>query len=413
MPEAIGIPSQERPFRCILDVDVEEFLTELKVAGYSKSALRKKRTVARAFARWSGRRKLVIATLNESAVGKFLARSPRRRKARITYEAATLSAFLEHLGCGTGDDVRPTQHTPVFPWEERYVDFLRGERGLAENSIRVYQPHVHQLLSELAAKYSAANPQKLNVEMVRSHLLDRAQGRSSEWTRLLSVALRSFFGFLYIRGETQLNFSVCVPAVRKWSQVTVPGRFSPEEVKRALAVPDRSTPVGRRDYAILLLLARLGLRAGEIVGLELEDLHWRTGEIAICGKGQQKDTVPLPREVGQAVAQYLRRGRGSDVSRRVFLRATAPRQGLTGPAAIGHIVRRVLARAGIRRSTRGAAHLFRHTLASQMIQHGASLNEIAGVLRHRSQTTTEIYAKVDIRSLRQVARPWPTTGGVR
>lgn len=305
MSEGIFALSQRKPFRSILDTDIEEFITELQAVGYSTPTLRKKRTVARAFARWSNRRKSVIAPLNESTVDTFLARSSRRRKAQITFEASALRLFLAHLGCITGAavSVRSTQRTPVFQWEQRYVDFLRSERGLVENSIRVYQPHVHHLLLELAAKHGAANPDKLNVEMVRSYLLERAQGRSSEWARLLTVALRSFFGFLYLHGETKINFSACVPAVRKWSQATVPARLSPEEVKRALAVPDRSTPVGRRDYAILLLLARLGLRAGEIVGLELDDLHWRTGEIVIHGKGQRLDKVPLPKEAGQALAQ--------------------------------------------------------------------------------------------------------------
>jgi integrase/recombinase XerD len=149
-----------------------------------------------------------------------------------------------------------------------------------------------------------------------------------------------------------------------------------------LAAVDDSTSSGRRDRAILLLLARLGLRAGEIVSLELDDLRWRAGEIVIRGKGRMVEHLPLPSDVGEALALYLQEDRGISMSRRVFLRRLAPRIGLTGPAAIGHVVRRALAQAGIRRSGRGAAHLFRHGLATNMIRNGASLAEIAEVLRH-------------------------------
>lgn len=180
-----------------------------------------------------------------------------------------------------------------------------------------------------------------------------------------------------------------------------------------LTAADRSTPTGRRDYAILLLLARLGLRAGEIVSLELDDIRWRAGEIIVRGKGRIVDQLPLVRDCGEALAVYLREDRGISASQRIFLRIWAPRIGLTGPAAVGHIVRLALARAGVRRSGRGAAHLFRHGLATKMIRHGASMSEIAEILRHRSLTTTAIYAQVSLDALRAVARPWPVTGGER
>ena len=263
------------------------------------------------------------------------------------------------------------------------------------------------------ASHGSAAPNKLSVGMVQRFLLDRARGRSSEWVRLLAVALRSFLRFLFHGGETDRDLSACVPTVRKWSQATVPACLSGEEVEAAIRLPDRSTAQGQRDYAILLLLARLGLRAGEIADLELGDIHWRRAEITIRGQGKKLDRLPLPADVGRGIADYLRAGRGTSTSRQVFLRAHAPRVALTDPGAIGHIVRRVLAQAGIRRRSRGAAHLFRHSLASRMIRHGATLNDISEVLRHQSQNTTEIYAKVDLRSLREVARPWPRIGGVR
>ena len=192
-----------------------------------------------------------------------------------------------------------------------------------------------------------------------------------------------------------------------------PAFLSPDEVERVLSAGDRSTLSGHRDQTILLLLARLALRAGEIVSLELDDIRWRAGEIVVRGKCRTVDHLPLLSDIGEALASYLREDRGISTSRRVFLRMWAPRVGLTGPAAVGHIVRRALARAGVHRSGRGAAHLFRHVLATKMIRHGASMREISEVLRHSSQTTIAIYAQVSFEALRTVALAWPAVGGER
>lgn len=201
--------------------------------------------------------------------------------------------------------------------------------------------------------------------------------------------------------------------VRTYRQSAVPAVLSPEEVERVLSTTERSNIRGRRDYAILLLLARLGLRAGEIVSLELNDVHWRTGEIVVHGKGSRLDRVPLLADVGEAVALYLHKDRVASISRRIFLRLIPPRIGLTGPCAIDHIVRLALSRAGVCPPHRRVAHLFRHSLATRMIRHGASIPEIAEVLRHRSQSTTAIYAKVSFEALRAVARPWPVIRGAQ
>jgi integrase len=229
--------------------------------------------------------------------------------------------------------------------------------------------------------------------------------------RLMAVALRSFCHFLFLRGHTPRDLYESVPTVRKWRQSSVPTFLTPEQEEVIIASTDRSTPCGRRDYAILLLLARLGLRAGEIVALELGDIRWRSGELVIHGKGRMVEHVPLISDVGEALAVYLQTDRGASASRRVFLRMWAPRVGLAGPAAIGHIVRLAFVRAGFRPACRGAAHLFRHGLATMMIRRGASMAEIAEVLRHRSQDSTAIYAKVAFEELRGVARSWPATGG--
>jgi site-specific recombinase XerD len=294
---------------------------------------------------------------------------------------------------------------------QQYENHLRKNRGLAENSLRVYLPLIRTFLASKLA--GSGSPQALQALMIRDFVITQTRRRSAEYVRLLATALRSFCRFLFLFGHMPADLSPSVPRVCKFRQSTPPAFLTPEEVTCALAATDRSTPRGRRDYAILLLLARLGLRAGEIVSLELNDVCWRAAEIVVRGKGRTVERLPLLQDIGEALAAYLRKDRGVSKSRRIFLRMWAPRIGLTGPAAVGHIVRLALARARIRRSGRGAAHLFRHGLATRMIRHGASLPEIAEVLRHRSQMTTSGYTQVALEALREVAQPWPACRGAR
>jgi site-specific recombinase XerD len=228
----------------------------------------------------------------------------------------------------------------------------------------------------------------------------------------MTTALRAMFRFLFQAGELAVDLSVAVPTVPDWRLATLPRSLAPEHVERLLAACDRQTATGRRDRALLLLLARLGLRAGEVVALELDDLHWRRGEITIRGKkGLRHERFPLPADVGDALATYVR-DRPPTETRRVFLCMRAPRRSCRGPGAVTTIVRRALARAGLHPPVRGA-HLLRHSLATQMLRHGASFVEIGAVLRHRAAGTTEIYAKVDLENLRAVVQPWPDAGGMQ
>jgi integrase/recombinase XerD len=394
---------------------VESFLKHLRAQGYAERTLRKKRPTVSSFVQWTRHKQVAVENVNESSIAAFVERLPRKRKARVQFEQAVLRLFLDYLRLEARVPTRPVRvdTSLAADLQRRYVDYLRNERGLAENSICVYSPYIHDFLITLVDKCGSVCQERLNARMVQEFLLARVRDRSSEWSRLLAIALRSFLRFLYVRGETAVNLSLSVPTVRRFRQASVPTYLSLEEVECVLSATDRSTPGGRRDYAILLLLARLGLRAGEVVLLELGDLRWRTAEIIVRGKGRNTDSLPLLWEIGEAIALYLQKDRVRCTSRRVFLRMLAPHVGLSGPAAIGHVVRTALARAGIRRTSRGAAHIFRHSLASRMIRHGASLAEISEVLRHRSQDSTEVYAKVDFETLRGVARPWPGTGGAR
>lgn len=390
---------------------VESFLNGLRAAGYAPPAVASRRWIIRAFIRWVDVKHLRVENLTEADVLAFLERRPGAVDSK---ERATLRNFLAHLRArGVCIPAPASLVTPTEEATQRYVAFLRRDRGLADNSIAVYAPCARDFFAYRVAQAGRLALEALDADTVRAFLLERIANRSTESSRLVSVALRSVLRFLFLRGETPRDLSPAVPMVRTYRHSTVPAILTPEEVERVLATADAWTARGRRDATILLLLARLGLRASEIVFLELDDIRWRAGEIVLRGKGPQRDHLPLLDDVGHALTRYLQHGRGPSRSRRVFLRLIPPRIGFAHPCTIDHIVRLAFSRAGVRPRPGRVAHLFRHTLATRMIRRGASMPEIAEVLRHRSQTTTTIYAKVSLEALRSVARPWPGSGAGR
>jgi site-specific recombinase XerD len=227
--------------------------------------------------------------------------------------------------------------------------------------------------------------------------------------KLMTSALRSFLKYTQFHGEMVLDLAAAVPVVPNWSMASIPRAISPDQAKQLLDSIDQHTAVGLRDYAILLLLARLGLRSNEVALLELDAIDWNTGTFSVRSKSGLRNEFPLPFVVGKAIAAYLRDGRPVSASRRVFLRAKAPIRGFRGASAVGSIVRHALKRTGIKAPTYGT-HQFRHGLATEMLRQGASLSEIGDVLGHRHPQTTMIYTKVDLEALRTLALPWP--GGV-
>jgi site-specific recombinase XerD len=216
-----------------------------------------------------------------------------------------------------------------------------------------------------------------------------------------------FLRFLIAEGQCTVGLDAAIPTVAHWRLASLPRHLSPKDVERLIASCDRASDVGRRDRAILLLLARLGLRAGDIVHLRLSDIDWKDASIQVCGKGHRQTQLPLTQEVGQAIVAYLKKGRPQINADTLFIRCRAPFYAFSSSAAISDVVDRALRRAGVVRPSRGAAHLLRHSLATSLLRQGKSLEDIGAILRHRSIETTQIYAKVDIPSLRQIAQPWP------
>lgn len=391
---------------------VEAFLGTLAALGYVEDTRRAKQRILERLVRWMGESGIGTADLDESVLGRYLERVVRRPYRRGRVERATLLGFLDHLREeGATPPRRPLAPSPGEILVERYREHLRDAKGLSARSLAVYTPVVRRFVLATALEEAGSVDDVLDATTVRRCLLEQVQGRSSEMTKLTTVALRSFLRFLFLYGKTARDLSSSVPTVRRWQLASVPPILSADEVERVLEVPDPATPQGRRDRAMLLLLARLGLRPGEVAKLELDDIDWVRGEIVVRGKGGSADRLPLPEDVGEALARYLREDRGRASSRRVFLRLLAPRVGLSGPWGVSAVATQAMGQAGIRTGRRAGGHLFRHSLATRMIRRGASLVEISQILRHRSTTTTWIYAKVDFESLRGVARSWPGVGG--
>ena len=282
-----------------------------------------------------------------------------------------------------------------------YAAHLQKERGLNIQTIHHYLPFVRSLLASCRGSLSG-----LRVDDVARFVQHQVLGFRGTQAGTMTAALRSFFRFTTYCGYTRDHLAAGVPRIAQWSLSTIPKAISQDHLKRVLASCNRESTTGRRDFAILLLLARLGLRAGEIVALELGDIDWRAGSLNVRGKGGYRSLLPLPPDVGKAIADYLKRRPRSNGSRSLFTRVIAPIRGFSNSIAICAIVSQALKRAGIDTGRKGA-HQFRHALACEMLRQGNSLSEIGQILRHRRQRTTAIYAKTDLTSLRSLALPWP------
>jgi site-specific recombinase XerD len=297
--------------------------------------------------------------------------------------------------------------SPVKKLIDEFALYLRQERRLAAMTTERYAAFVDDWLVERFAD-GPANLAAVSAAETVGYVRRRAPTMACKTAKLMVSALRSFLGYARYRGYITLDLAIGIPPVADWTRTSIPRGLPTQDVRRVLEHCNRRRPTGRRDYAILLLLARLGLRAREIAELTLDDVDWKNGLVTVHGKGGVHQ-LPLPSDVGKAIATYLRRGRPSSQSRRVFLRGVAPVLPFKRPGSIGTVVAHALKRAKIN-SVRKGSHQFRHTLATEMLRRGASLAEIGELLRHRNVQTTTIYAKVDLPALRTLAVPWPGGG---
>ena len=289
--------------------------------------------------------------------------------------------------------------------ERDYKEFLLKKRGLALSSTDRYLEVARRFLS-----FRSSTRQKpwhrLDAKGVTDFVLHDSSGRGRRSAQLMTAVRRSFLRFLFQEGKINTNLAGAVPTVAGGPRSELPTFLEANQVRKLLRGCDRRGKMGKRDYAILLILTRLGLRAGEVAALVLEDIDWCGGYICVRGKGSRVDRLPLVEAVGQALADYLRKGRPLCSSRRVFIKSVGLPEGFSGSGSVSGVVRRTLRRAGLHAPHQGA-HLLRHSLATNMLQGGATLAEISQVLRHQHIHTTELYAKIDFRSLSALTQPWP------
>ena len=282
-----------------------------------------------------------------------------------------------------------------------FRDWFRKHRGAAEPTLRQYCRGAAGLLDALGA-----DPSLWSAQQVRKFVLDCARQCGASTTQKLITSLRAFLRYLSFRGQCPADLDQAVPAVAHWRLATLPWCLSSEEVDRLIAACDGSSTRRLRDRAIMLMLVRLGLRAGDVTQLRLSDIEWQNGTLRVMGKGRYEVRLPLPQDIGEAILRYLECRPPVDHSERVFLRQIAPFKPFITGDCVSSVVRGAMQRAGVVAPAKGA-HLLRHTAATEMLRHGVPLDQIGLVLRHRSIDMTAYYAKVDVALLRQVAQPWP------
>jgi integrase/recombinase XerD len=377
------------------------FGEELLKRGYPGERAARHVQLLAQLSRWMERQGLGERDLSDQSVAEFL----KARRADGYYDKPSLLWVLTLLGFVPGLDLVRAQPTPLTPVESavvEYAQYLTKERGLASGTVRGYVHVAKLFLTRWVAPDGDLDVSGVNVEAVTRFVVDESRRRSAGTAQVLVTAMRSLLRFLFLEGRIVQPLAQAVPAV------SAPKGFLPRGLDDAaltalLASCDTSTVVGKRDLAVLTLLSRLGLRAGEVAGLELDDIDWRHGELVIRGKGSRWDRLPLPVDVGEALAAYLSDGRPQVQSRALFLRVQAP-IGAMSASNVTAIVRRACERAGI---ALAGAHRLRHSAATAMLRAGGSLVEIGQVLRQSHVATTAVYAKVDRVALRALALRWP------
>lgn len=386
---------------------LDGFADALSHAGYAQITARRHLRAAEHFASWAARHGLWASGVTEQAVDRFRRHVPRCRCRRYGHADRSLlhgvRLFLRHLE-ETGTIRVAAVASPVSgpALLRAFRDWMHQQRGTCESTLDNYGIHIRELLTRVGEK-----PDTLDARTLRQFVMEGSRTCGWAAAKKRTTALRMFLRFLIAQGHCASSLDGAIPVLAHWRLASLPRSLPADDVERLIASCDRTSPIGTRDRAILLLLARLGLRAGDIVQLRLSDLDWKGAWIRVCGKGRREARLPLTHEVGQALVAYLDEDRPPTSTDVVFVRSRPPFRAFRSHSAVSVIVDRALCRAGVTRPSRGAAHLLRHSVATSMLRHGASLHDVAALLRHRSISTTQIYAKVDVSALSAIAQPWP------
>jgi integrase/recombinase XerD len=405
MPELFDAPARN----CAVggspvERSLEGFAEKLLQHGYSKISVHRHIQAAKRIVRWAVQQGLSTHDLCDRAVERFGDHLRRYRRGCTNRVEVVAGArlFVSYL---QGIDEPPRRyHRPAAPDPDLLQSFcfwMREGRGTCDRALYNYSIPIRELIKGIDG-----DPGKLDARSLRQFVLEQSQG--GLWAaRRCRTALRMFLRFLVAEGRCDAGLLHAIPVVPCWRLTSLPRYLPPEDVERLIACCGAAPRLGTRDRAILLLLARLGLRAGDIVQMRLTDIDWKNAWIQVSGKNRRQTRLPLTDEIGQALVAYMQGDRFPAQTDALFLRSRAPFRALGSHCAVSMIVDRALRRAGVKRPGRGAAHLLRHSFASSMLRQGASLQDISAILRHRSIETTQIYAKVDVTGLQQIAQCWP------
>ena len=389
-----------------LVVLLHEYQDDLTRTGYNPIVARLHLHSVVHFAIWIERRGIDVGKVDQETVAAFErhragCRCSMASQNRGRHVASCVRVFLRYLrkrGC-----VAAVEAPRPIPIVGEFLRWMSADRGVCEVTLASYRRYVTSLV-----EFLGDTPQTYTAAGLRHFLAKRYRHSARGSVRMVLAAVRMFLRYLAVDGRCRVGLDQALISPPNWSLQSLPRGLSAQDVDHVLRLC-RTTPAGLRDRAILLLLSRLGLRAGDVAALRFTDLCFETGTLRVCGKGGREVRLPLPQEVGDALLDYLRRGRPRVMSEYVFLRAVAPFQTFAKHQpghAITHVARAALKRAGIQPPKSGA-HVFRHTAACEMLRAGVGLEGIAAVLRHRSVETTALYAKVDLQMLAQVVQPWP------
>ncbi len=323
-----------------------------------------------------------------------------RRNHHTIFGVRRYREYLEVIGVDQFGRMPEVQNAePVIITE--YRQWLRKHRGVADSTIRLYSRDAANLLVALGD-----DPGRWNAKSVREYFLDRASQCGAGTTEKLTTGLRAFLRYLSAHDQCQADLDQAVPTFASWRLARLPRYLTAEQVHSLIDACDGGSPARRRDRAIILLLARLGLRAGDVAGLRTGDIEWETGTLLVSGKGRYQVRLPLPQDVGDSILDYLACRAPTRDCDHIFVLNLAPYQPFKGGASVSSVVKGVMKRAGVVSPAKGA-HVLRHTAATQMLRHGVPLDQIGLVLRHRGIDTTAYYAKADVDSLKSVSQPWP------
>lgn len=389
---------------------LDGFAASLRAEGYSSGTSSSYVHAADHLGQWIARRRGTVADLDEALLARFVRHLPRCRCRggargghwRVPFR---VHAFLRYLR-DAGVVMPPPAAATRPPLVTEYGTWMRERRGLAVSTMAHALPVVEALLGTVADDAA-----RLDAAGVRTFVLDYIRRHAPASAGCVTTVVRGFLRWLVMEGRCATDLPEAVPKVPTWRLASLPRYIPADAVERILAACDRPSRVARRDRAMVLLLARLGLRASDVIALRLDDIEWSQGRVRVVGKARRETRLPLPQAVGDAILSYLTSERPSAATDHIFLTERTPVRPIAA-SGLRDVVARAIDRAGVEAPSRGT-HLLRHSLATRLLREGASLDAIGAVLRHRDVNTTALYAKVDVDLLRQVAQPWPAMEGSR